>query len=142
MRGPLLALGEILLQAPLRAELLMCKAVADKTEPAVTYLTARLWLIGSTISLVAHQGDPRQTPASRDYRWLWRRQLVAREVAWDLLSQPYLLALARPGVLGLIRLALQLGPIRQPIVDPAASLSSEREGEIGDDEECGDAKNY
>jgi hypothetical protein len=65
-----------------------------------------------------------------------------REVAWDLLSQPYLLSLARPGVLGLIRLALQLGPIRQPIVDPAASLSSEREGEIGDDEECGHAKNY
>ena len=132
----------MLLQAPLRAELLMCKAVPDKTEPAVTYLTARLWLIGSTIGLVAHQGDLRQTPAFRDYRWLWLRQLVAREVAWDLLNQPYLLALAHPGVLGLIRLALQLGPIRQPIVDPAASLSSEREGEIGDDEECGDAKNY
>jgi hypothetical protein len=40
----------------------MCKPVADKTEPAVTYLTARLWLIGSTISLVAHQGETQGKP--------------------------------------------------------------------------------
>jgi hypothetical protein len=62
MRGPLLALGEILFQAPVRAELLMCKAVADKTERAVTYLAARLWFIGSTISLVAHQGGIQGKP--------------------------------------------------------------------------------
>jgi hypothetical protein len=74
----------------------MRKPVTDKTEPAVTYLAARLRLGGSTISLVAHHGgNPKQTPASRDYRWLWRRQFIAREVAWDLLGQPYQLALSR-----------------------------------------------
>ena len=35
----------------------MCKAVTDKTEPAVTYLAARLWFVGSTISLVVHEGE-------------------------------------------------------------------------------------
>jgi hypothetical protein len=72
----------------------MRTAVVDKTEPAATYLAARLWFVGSTIRLVAHHGGFRQTPAYKDYRELQRGQWLAREVAWDLLGQRYLLALA------------------------------------------------
>jgi hypothetical protein len=138
----LFALGEILFQAPLRAELLMCKAVADKTEPAVTYLAARLWLVGSTISLVAHQGESKANPGFQRLSVAVASTISFREVAWDLLSQPYLLSLARPGVLGLIRLALQPGSIGQPIVDPVAPLSSERTEEAGDNQNRGPNENY
>jgi hypothetical protein len=76
----------------------MSKSVADQTETAVAYLAARLWFVGSGISLVAcHRGPPQATRLyAQDYRQLWRAQFVGREGDCDLLDQPYLLAL-EPG---------------------------------------------
>jgi hypothetical protein len=44
--------------------------------------------------------------------------------------------------LGFIRLALQPSSIRQPIVHPAASLSSERTEEGGDNQNRGPTEDY
>jgi hypothetical protein len=72
----------------------MCKSVADQTETSVAYRAARLWFVGSGISLVAcHHGPPWAARLyAKDYRQLWREQFVGREADCDLLDQPYLLA--------------------------------------------------
>jgi hypothetical protein len=50
----LLALSEILFQAAFRAEFFVRKSVADKTEPAVTYLTTRFWLRDFGVCILVH----------------------------------------------------------------------------------------
>ena len=50
----MLALGEILFQAALRAELLMRKSVADKTEAPLAYFTAWLSPFHHGIYIFAH----------------------------------------------------------------------------------------
>ena len=44
----------------------MCKAVADKAETALAYLAARLWFVGSRISLVARHGGSKATPTYKE----------------------------------------------------------------------------
>jgi hypothetical protein len=77
----------------------MCKSVADQTETSVAHLAARLWFVGSGISLVAcHRGPPWAARLkAKDYRQLWREQFVGREGGCDLFDHPYLLALAPGG---------------------------------------------
>jgi hypothetical protein len=54
VQRPPLASGQKLIHAALRAELLMRKPVADKTEAAVAYFTARLSLCDRGIRIFAH----------------------------------------------------------------------------------------
>ena len=74
--------------------------MSDKTEFAITDVTARRGFHGFTPSLVArHRRALPSQPGSmpKDYRRLYREQFLHRKRCCDLLYQPYLLGLGSGG---------------------------------------------